>query len=400
MTTARLGVLERTKKFQVIKRAGCRYHYITSLFLHPLSSNIIKYHRIMSNKNSTSLRRIRADLRELTMDKNSNDRYTAAPLEHDMFEWHFTIRGPVTTDYENGIYHGRILLPPDYPYKPPHIIFLTPNGRFDTNTKICLSFSAYHPELWQPAWGIRLILEALIAFLPTPTDGAIGAIDYSSTERKKLAVQSQQFFCSTCQCYPRTLLRSVPQKSDDGKETPTADSSTSQPVSSATLRFQKEIEELQRLQFLEHSKKEESVVREAEVKSDVIATTTNHYELATMMKVMDGDNQQQQQREQTSGAEKIGLPTNDAHKEDVVTDPPLPKASNDTPPPTSHLTPNSTTQKKVMTTSAAAGATTTTSTMMDHILNGSMILFAIVCAILLRNIQVLLLEIRDLSSSS
>ena len=88
---------------------------------------------------------------------------------------HFTIRGAEGTDFEGGMYHGRILLPPDYPFKPPHIIFLTPSGRFETNTKVCLSFSAYHPELWQPAWGIRLILEALISFLPTPADGAIGA---------------------------------------------------------------------------------------------------------------------------------------------------------------------------------------------------------------------------------
>ena len=76
-------------------------------------------------------------------------------------------------------------LPPEYPFKPPHIIFLTPSGRFETNTKVCLSFSAYHPELWQPAWGIRLILEALISFLPTPADGAIGALDWTSTERRK-----------------------------------------------------------------------------------------------------------------------------------------------------------------------------------------------------------------------
>ena len=42
-----------------------------------------------------------------------------------MFEWHFTIRGPSETDFEGGIYHGRIVLPPDYPMKPPSIILLT-----------------------------------------------------------------------------------------------------------------------------------------------------------------------------------------------------------------------------------------------------------------------------------
>merc|ERR1712232_1499459 len=145
---------------------------------------------------SPSLRRIKADLRELARDPS--DQYYACPLEDDMFEWHFTIRGAAGTDFEGGTYHGRILLPPEYPFKPPHIIFLTPSGRFETNKKICLSFSAFHPELWQPAWGIRLIMEALIAFLPTPADGAIGALDWTSNERKRLAKESVKFSCPRC----------------------------------------------------------------------------------------------------------------------------------------------------------------------------------------------------------
>jgi ubiquitin-conjugating enzyme E2 J1 len=115
-----------------------------------------------------------------------------------MFVWHFTIRGATETDFENGIYHGKILLPAEYPFKPPNILFTTPNGRFETNTKLCLSFSAYHPELWQPAWGIRLILEALISFLPTKGDGAIGALDWTAEERKKLAIRSKEYCCPSC----------------------------------------------------------------------------------------------------------------------------------------------------------------------------------------------------------
>jgi len=145
---------------------------------------------------SPSLRRIQADIRELAIDPS--DRYHAAPLENDMFEWHFTIRGADSTDFEGGIYHGRILLPAEYPFKPPNIMFLTPSGRFETNTKVCLSFSAFHPELWQPAWGIRLILEALISFLPTKGDGAIGALDWTSKERKRLAKESVNFVCPQC----------------------------------------------------------------------------------------------------------------------------------------------------------------------------------------------------------
>jgi ubiquitin-conjugating enzyme E2 J1 len=211
-----------------------------------------QHFRTMSNS-SASLRRIRADLRELSLDPS--DRYVAAPLEHDMLEWHFTIRGADGTDFAGGIYHGRILLPPDYPYKPPHILFLTPTGRFETHTKICLSFSAYHPELWQPAWGIRLILEALIAFLPTPADGAIGALDWSAAERKKLAVASRDFFCPTCQCRVCTLLPEA-----------------AAPVGTG-LRFQKEIQELQRLQFLEHPKQDEEGT---EIANDAAKVETSH----------------------------------------------------------------------------------------------------------------------------
>jgi ubiquitin-conjugating enzyme E2 J1 len=57
---------------------------------------------------SPSLRRIQADIRELARDPS--DRYFAAPLENDMFEWHFTIRGADGTDFEGGVYHGRILV--------------------------------------------------------------------------------------------------------------------------------------------------------------------------------------------------------------------------------------------------------------------------------------------------
>lgn len=51
--------------------------------------------------------------------------YYAQPLEDNLFEWHFTILAPQGTDYEGGRYHGRIILPTEYPMKPPSIIMLT-----------------------------------------------------------------------------------------------------------------------------------------------------------------------------------------------------------------------------------------------------------------------------------
>ena len=118
---------------------------------------------------------------------------------------------------------------------------MTPTGRFETNTKVCLSFSAFHPELWQPAWGIRLILEALISFLPTPADGAIGAIDWSPKERQALAKKSVNWECPLCGKTADLLPKK--KESSDGEKKPS--------------RFQKQIEELQRLQMIEHQKEDD-----------------------------------------------------------------------------------------------------------------------------------------------
>lgn len=45
--------------------------------------------------------------------------------KNDLFNWHFTIRGPKESDFEKGIYHGKIIFPVEYPFKPPDLYFLT-----------------------------------------------------------------------------------------------------------------------------------------------------------------------------------------------------------------------------------------------------------------------------------
>lgn len=47
---------------------------------------------------SPGVKRILADVRELQ--KHPSSRYHAEPLESNMFEWHFTIRGPKGSEFE------------------------------------------------------------------------------------------------------------------------------------------------------------------------------------------------------------------------------------------------------------------------------------------------------------
>ena len=121
----------------------------------------------------------------------------AHPLKDNLFEWHFTIRGPKDSDYEGGLYHGKIKLPDEYPFKAPDLIFLTKNGRFETGKNICLSITSYHNESWTPAWNIITILEAVGAFFLVEENG-IGYVKESPETRKKLAQESRSHVCSEC----------------------------------------------------------------------------------------------------------------------------------------------------------------------------------------------------------
>ncbi|KAL3812278.1 hypothetical protein ACJIZ3_013546 [Penstemon smallii] len=142
------------------------------------------------NRNNPAVKRILQEVKE--MQSNPSDDFMSLPLEENLFEWQFAIRGPRDSEFEGGIYHGRIQLPADYPFKPPSFMLLTPNGRFETQTKICLSISNHHPEHWQPSWSVRTALVALIAFMPTSPNGALGSLDYTKEERRALAIKSRE----------------------------------------------------------------------------------------------------------------------------------------------------------------------------------------------------------------
>lgn len=168
----------------------------------------------MYSMRSPAVKRLMKEAQEL---REPTEQYACHPLEDNLFEWHFTIRGPADTEFEGGLYHGRIILPPEYPMKPPSIIILTSNGRFEVNKKICLSISGHHPESWQPSWSLRTALLAIIGFMPTHGAGALGSLDYTPEERKVLAKRSQDFVCPTCGCI-NNVLKPVTEESKKTNE--------------------------------------------------------------------------------------------------------------------------------------------------------------------------------------
>lgn len=64
-------------------------------------------------------------MREAQELREPTSEYHAQPIDDNLFEWHFSVRGPADSDFDGGVYHGRIILPPEYPMKPPSIMLLT-----------------------------------------------------------------------------------------------------------------------------------------------------------------------------------------------------------------------------------------------------------------------------------
>ena len=115
-----------------------------------------------------------------------------SPNEDDILDWHFVIQGRVNTPYENGMYHGRLVFPPNFPFGPPKILFITPNGRFKLNERICFSLSDFHPEEWKPAYSATAVLSAVYDFMHETTE-TIGSIETSDCVKSQLAIDSKKY---------------------------------------------------------------------------------------------------------------------------------------------------------------------------------------------------------------
>uniref|UniRef100_A0A914VRJ0 UBC core domain-containing protein n=1 Tax=Plectus sambesii TaxID=2011161 RepID=A0A914VRJ0_9BILA len=105
---------------------------------------------------------------------------------------HYVVRGAPGTPYEGGVYHGKLVFPSDFPFKPPAIYMLTPSGRFQTNTRLCLSISDYHPDTWNPAWTVSTILTGLLSFM-NENSPTLGSIQSTDAEKRAFCRRSRDF---------------------------------------------------------------------------------------------------------------------------------------------------------------------------------------------------------------
>jgi len=138
------------------------------------------------------IRRLTKELRSLIKDPIKNPKVTVAADESNILEVHYVIEGSEKTPYAGGIYHGKLIFPKDYPLKPPSVIMITKNGRFQPNRRLCLSMSDFHPESWNPMWSVSTILTGLYSFMieSAPT---LGSVESTRSQKEKLAKLSLDY---------------------------------------------------------------------------------------------------------------------------------------------------------------------------------------------------------------
>ncbi|CAG2170703.1 unnamed protein product [Oppiella nova] len=136
---------------------------------------------------------------------------SAHPLDSNILEWHFVLRGPPDSPFTDGIYHGCAKFPKEFPYKPPSLRMFTPSGRFVPNERICMSMSEFHPESWSPLWTVGSVLNGLLSFMLS-ADRAMGTCVSSDAEKRDFAQKSWKFNLKNkifCKLFPELAAEAM-----------------------------------------------------------------------------------------------------------------------------------------------------------------------------------------------
>jgi ubiquitin-conjugating enzyme E2 D/E len=114
----------------------------------------------------SSIKRLKKEYENVLSYNCSN--ISANPVDVDnLLLWTATIVGPNGTPYENGRFILEIKFPPEYPFRPPKIKFITPiyHPNINSNGDICLDFLR---DQWTSALTIRTVLLSICSILGDP----------------------------------------------------------------------------------------------------------------------------------------------------------------------------------------------------------------------------------------
>ena len=160
--------------------------------------------------------RIKKEYQDLQKEKNSNVKVKL--VDNDIRHWKGRIKGPIDTCYQGGIFDVDIVIPNEYPFKPPKMKFDTkiwhPNISSVTGA-ICLDILKNE---WTPALTIRTALISLQALMcePVPNDPQDAVVAKQYMSDIKLFNETAKHWVEEYANPERTLLKKVKEITDMG----------------------------------------------------------------------------------------------------------------------------------------------------------------------------------------
>ncbi|KAF4626495.1 hypothetical protein G7Y89_g11667 [Cudoniella acicularis] len=133
---------------------------------------------------ASSQKRISKELAEVTTNPPAGITVSLVD-EANVHNWNIVMDGPEGSPYAGGKFKLLLVLPTDYPFKPPKINFKTriwhPNVTFDEHGSMCVGI--LKPEAWKPSSKIMSVLTATQQLLiePVPDD----ALEANAAEKFK-----------------------------------------------------------------------------------------------------------------------------------------------------------------------------------------------------------------------
>jgi ubiquitin-protein ligase len=98
-------------------------------------------------------------------------------------------------EFVGGQYDCRMVAPIDFPFNPPSFYFLTHNGLYDVETKVCINIGEYHKDEYRAALGMAGFANQLVSGLIgwRSMGGGINVLSTSATKKKQLAEVSAAY---------------------------------------------------------------------------------------------------------------------------------------------------------------------------------------------------------------